>query len=183
MVGNDTVRGNGLTEILPICRVSKVRTCSNDMSLASVRWFISTRLPFYKMFRPISFALNVTKYFMLRYYQYFLYLLLRVYKLSFSKVNHVIFQIFNFISREKILSDYSSKYDRNKNFLKSSIATLITFRSWFYLYPCKIQLFEMNSGFAVTCRKGERIMHNSHRRKDRGSACLIIGKIRFISSF
>lgn len=68
------------------------------------------------MFRPISFALNVTKYFMLRYYQYFLYLLLRVYKLSFSKVNHVIFQIFNFISREKILSDYSSKYD--KKFLK-----------------------------------------------------------------
>lgn len=118
MVGNDTVRGNGLTEILPICRVSKVRTCSNDMSLASVRWFISTRLPFYKMFRPISFALNVTKYFMLRYYQYFLYLLLRVYKLSFSKVNHVIFQIFNFISREKILSDYSSKYDRYQKFLK-----------------------------------------------------------------
>lgn len=116
MVDNDTVRGNGLTEILPICRVSKVRTCSNDMSLASVRWFISTRLPFYKMFRPISFALNVTKYFMLRYYQYFLHLLLRVYKLSFSKVNHVIFQIFNFISREKILSDYSSKYD--KKFLK-----------------------------------------------------------------
>lgn len=119
MVGNDTVRGNGLTEILPICRVSKVRTCSNDMSLASVRWFISTRLPFYKMFRPISFALNVTKYFMLRYYQYFLHLLLRVYKLSFSKVNHVIFQIFNFISREKILSDYSSKYDRYQKFLKT----------------------------------------------------------------
>lgn len=37
MVDNDTVRGNGLTEILPIYRVSKVRTCSNDMSLASVR--------------------------------------------------------------------------------------------------------------------------------------------------
>lgn len=55
---------------------------------------------------------------MLRYYQYFLYLLLRVYKLSFSKVNHVIFQIFNFISREKILSDYSSKYDRYQKFLK-----------------------------------------------------------------
>lgn len=118
MVDNDTVRGNGLTEILPICRVSKVRTCSNNMSLASVRWFISTRLPFYKMFKPISFALNVTKYFMLRYYQYFLYLLLHVYELSFSKVNHVIFQIFNFISREKILSDYSSKYDRYQKFLK-----------------------------------------------------------------
>lgn len=26
MVGNDTVRGNGLTEILPICRVSKAST-------------------------------------------------------------------------------------------------------------------------------------------------------------
>lgn len=98
MVGNDTVRGNGLTEILPICRVSKVRTCSNDMSLVSVRRFISTRLPFYKMFRPISFALNVTKYFsylgiIICYVIIIAILFISfapcIYKLSFSKDNHL----------------------------------------------------------------------------------------------
>lgn len=140
MVGNDTVRGNGLTEILPICRVSKVRTCSNDMSLVSVRRFISTRLPFYKMFRPISFALNVTKYFsylgiIICYVIIIAILFISfapcIYKLSFSKDNHLWFFEYS-ISREKILFHYTHRY---KKFLKIFDYTFDYIPwSWFYSY-------------------------------------------------
>lgn len=107
---------------------------------------------------------------MLRYYHYniFLYLPCSVYT-SYSSLRLITYDFSNIqfhFSREKF---YSIKYQK---FLKifDYVFDYISIFDYLFLYPRKIQVFEMNGRFAVTCHEGERIMHNSCRRKNGGSA-------------
>lgn len=98
--------------------------------------------------------------------QYFLYLLLRVYT-SYPSLRIITYDFSNIQFLEKKF--YFTIRIGIKNFLKSLITPSIIFRDRDFILIFQIQLFEMNSRFAVTCHEGERIMRNSCRRKDRGS--------------